>query len=226
MTQENLGWDTVESTGLIDDFDGTISNETTFGYDQKYGDNLVFILEFDDVETEDGEPVRQFYSLGKGWDTNDNGETVFNPANPKGFNKSSNYGMFIEAVKATDAMAVLMDRGKTPDHADVWHGLKFHFKRTDVTRTINKEDVTSSVLLPVEFLGEGGEEAPKKKAAPTKSDKGPNEKVLRAKVKKLAKEHDDHDAFVAAVMEEMPEVEELDDLFAEILDEDSDIFAS
>lgn len=226
-TQETLGWDTIESTGLFEG-PGTITDETEFGFDASYdnGNSMVFILVIDpDTPTEDGEPVRQFYSLGKGWDSEDGGETAYNPSNPSGFNKTSNYGMLIDSMKQTDAFDVIKERG-LPDKASVWHGLRFDFKRQPVKRTIRGEERTSEVLLIDDYLGEGGdEEKPAKKAKAKPAAKAASgDKALRAKIKKLGKDHDDHDDFLAAVLEEFPEVEEYDELYAEVLDEDSGLF--
>jgi len=69
------GWEGETSTGLLDDADVTIE-QGYFGTDASYqsGEQLVWFLEGTSPESD--EPVRQFYSIGTGWETSDNGETV------------------------------------------------------------------------------------------------------------------------------------------------------
>lgn len=207
------GWDTVESTGLADDIDGTVLPSSHFGYDATYGDNLVFILELE-VDGE-SEPARQFYSLGKNWETNDHGETVVRTGGKSSdFERGSNYGILIEAVKALpDAFKVLASRG-TPDHAEVWHGLKFHWNREKIVRKFKDgEERESRVLVPTAFMGEGGTQAG------STLDLSSFDKARVAKLKALAKKADSHDDFIIAVMESMPDLEtEDEELYQSVLD--------
>jgi len=208
-------WDGVEGGALLDKAEVTIE-KAYFATDALYqgGEVLVFIFEGTSPQSPlDDQAVRQFYSIGNGWDTAD-GVTVTHP-DLDGFRTSTNYYQFFQAALDTDAVTVLKERG-FPDNAKIWEGLRFYMERKHIDRPGLG---SSEVLVPVRYLGLAGEaDTPAPAAAAPKAAGG--NKVLRAKLKKLAKEHDDHDDFLAAALEEFPEVEEDEDLYAAVLDED------
>lgn len=214
------GWDTVEGGGLLDNATVTIE-KAYFATDAGYldGEVLLFILEGTSPESDlDENAVRELYSIGNGWDTDD-GQVVSHPT-LDGFRSSTNYAAFFLAALETEAEKVLQKRG-TPDDASIWEGLTFYMERQTIERGGRVAD--SEVLVPVKFVGEGSDEAPKKKATKKTAKKagaGGN-KALRAKVKKLAKDYDEHDDFVEAVLDTYPEVEEDEDLYEEVLEEDN-----
>lgn len=209
------GWETVESTGLLDDCDITIT-KAEFNYDAQYdnGETLIMIME-GTSNHEAYEDFTQFFSIGAGWDTEDNGATV---VGKDAFNSNSQYARFFLAAidLAGDA---LTGRG-FPDNASIWTGLKFHVNRATVD--YGGEIGEKQVLLPTAFLGvdSGKAEAPAPAATPepTGASNGTNA-ALRAKLMATAMASSDHDAFLETVMEKYPEVQEDDDLFAAIVDE-------
>jgi len=213
-------WDT-ESGGLFDEGEVTL-DKARFGFDADYqdGDVLCFILEFED---ESGEDVRQLYSIGNGWDSIKKGKGV---EGRDAFHESTNYAIFFKAALATDALAVIQERGY-PDDATIWEGLRFAMKRSDIVRNIGDKEVISKVVLPVKFIGVAGEddeETPKAKKDSKKKDgkKSSGSAALKAKVRKIAKANDDHDDFLIAVLDAHPEVEDADNkaLYDDVLDED------
>jgi hypothetical protein len=226
-----VGWDPVVSTGLLDDFDFTIE-KARFGYDDGYqnGEVLLMILEGTSPDSEaEGNFVRQFYSVGSGWDTEDRGKTAVSDDGLSGFRSSTNYMAFIKAALDTEANDVLMERG-TPDNAEIWEGLTFHMERVLIER---KGLGDFEVLLPTSYV-EGNGDSKKKKKSPkaeagrSGSSKG---KGLRSKLVKLANKvseaGDDHDDFVTAVYEKYPEIEDPsnEELHADVLDEDDGIWS-
>lgn len=226
-------WDTSEGGGLIGS-EGPVEvtiEKSYFGYDAQYqdGETLVWILE-GTSPTQD-EPVRQFYSMGDGWDTSD-GTEVFGKDE---FGSITNYAFFFGAALETKAADLITSRG-FPHEAAIWVGLVFMMERRRFHFKFSGKEDSRLVFAPVDadaFVGEAGESKPKKDKSKSKSkkdkDKGESKggggKALRAKIKNLAKKHEDHDDFVAAVLDKFPEVEDDDDLYSEVLDED-DIFAS
>jgi hypothetical protein len=210
------GWEGVVGGALLDKAEVTIE-KAYFATDALYqgGEVLVFIFEGTSPQSPlDDQSVRQFYSIGNGWDTDD-GKTVTHP-DLDGFRTSTNYYAFFRAALDSGAEAALKERG-FPDNAGIWEGLRFYMERKHIERPGLG---SSEVLVPVKFLGttDDAPAAPAAAAAAPKASAG--NKVLRAKLKKLAKEHDDHDEFLAAALEEFPEVEEDEDLYAAVLDED------
>jgi len=230
-------WEGEVSTGLLDDADVTIENGY-FGTDASYksGEQLLWILEGESPDSD--EPVRQFYSIGKGWETSDNGETV---EGRDKFNDQSNYYRFFRAALECDGVQeVVEDRENDPAVGALWNGLQFHMERQEIVPD-NDNIKPWWVLLPVSFLGIAGEG--KKGKGKSKKDKGKAKgkakdkpksaddadtkkaaKALRAKIRKLAQEADDHDEFLDAVHDQYPEVTEHEALYDKVLDED-DIFA-
>jgi hypothetical protein len=211
------GWDPVETTGLLDDADITIT-KAEFNYDAEYqgGEALLLILS-GTSDHPDYPEFSQFYSIGNGWETEDHGKTIVGSGS--GINKSTNYWAFIEAALAVGAGPTIQGRG-TPDMAAIWEGLRFHVKRTE----IGEEDFARSVLVPTAFLGEMGKAetsaAPTADAgaaptaAPVVSNGG--DTVLRGQIVALSHTVDSHDAFMA-VLTQKPEVQEHPDLYAEVM---------
>ena len=228
-------WEGEVSTGLLDDADVTIENGY-FGTDASYqsGDALIWILEGESPDSD--EPVRQFYSIGKGWETSDNGETV---EGKDKFNVLSNYYMFFRAALDCDGVQeIVEDRANDPAVGNLWNGMTFHMERQEIIPE-NDNIKPWHVLLPVSFLGvAGGEKKGKSKSKAKDKDKTKVKakssdddddtkkaaKVLRGKIRKLAKEADDHDEFLDAVHDQFPEVTDHEALYNKVLDED-DLFA-
>ncbi len=214
------GWEPTKSSGLIDDTDITIT-KAEFNYDAGYagGEQLVLILEGTSDHPEHPE-FRQFYSIGKGWETNDRGATV--ESNLDGFNEQTQYWKFIEAALDTDAAPVLAERG-FPSTAAIWEGLRFHVKRKDVD--YGGQIGVKQVLVPTKFLGEVGDnpkaetpatEAPAEApAAPAGASNG----ILEAKLKGLAHSATSHNDFIEKVLEAHGDEVQADmDLYARVVD--------
>ena len=218
------GWELVESSGLLDDADITITG-ARFGYDAGYADGEQLLLIINGTSNQDGwEEFEQFLSIGKGWDTHDQGLTV---NGQDAFRTNSQYGIFIAGAMETDAEKVLMGRGM-PDVAAIWVGLKFHVKRHP--HDYEGDIGVKNVLAPTAFLGEVGkadapvatapvatpEPTPTTGAAPESN--GASE--LTAAVTVLATKADNHDAFLEDVITNHPDVQKDPALFADVVDPD------
>lgn len=121
-------------TGLKDDFDGTIMDTTMF-VKVEGQQNMAFQLQ---VRADDGEEVEQRYGVGGEWMTYDGGKTV---EHPKGHNRQFNgqtaYSQLIVNALMTEARELFYAANRNhdnrgPQYAEVWHGLRFHFKIVEV----------------------------------------------------------------------------------------------
>ena len=209
-------WDLVETSGLLDDADIEITG-AEFNYDAGYANGEQLLLIFSGTSNQEGwEEFTQFLSIGKGWDSPDNGASVEGNEN---FNANSQYGRFIQGALDSGAGGVIKDRG-FPDKASIWVGLKFHVKRVDVD--YGGEIGVKQVLVPTAFNGEATSTAPKAEApveTPTTGAANGSDAVLRAKILAL-KNAPNHDAFIEEVITKYPEVQQHTDLFAEVVDPD------
>lgn len=190
-------------TGLIDDFDFTITS-AYFTTDSAYndGETLLLKLEGQTDNPETPETTLQ-YSCGNGWEAEDNGKkAVREDGKRRRFNQQSGIWKLVEAALNCGAEEALRKRG-TPMEASMWVGLRFHIKRVEQ----GEGQYKTTRPLPVQFLGEVGEgsasaPAPAAAATATPTSNGVGlSKVLEVKLKKLAKESATHEDFIVAAFE-------------------------
>ena len=158
------------TSGLLEEYEMTIS-ECWFGKDPNYqeGKATIFVIrgeaELDGEVLDDEKQV--FYSLGDGWEPDNDGDAATHNAGKTQFNSSSNMGKFIAAAVETgkDLIAELESRGSEAYEASTWQGLRFLFNRKRFTFKDRNtgEEREYFVELPVEFLG--AEDSGKKKRA-------------------------------------------------------------
>ena len=209
-------WELVETTGLLDKADIEITG-AEFNYDAGYADGEQLLLILNGTSNQEGwEEFTQFLSIGRGWDSPDNGATVEGNDN---FTNNSQYGLFIQGAVDAGAGNILKDRG-FPDKASIWVGLRFHVERVEH----DYGDLgTKQVLVPTAFLGEATAVAPKAEAPVEVAGAAPasdgSDAVLRAKILAL-RSAPNHDAFIEEVITKYPEVQQHTDLFAEVVDPD------
>jgi hypothetical protein len=175
------------SSGLIDDFDGEIT-EAYFGTDANYnsGDSVLLILELKtNVEDKPSETLK--LSCGSGWAIENGGRNIVKEQGKAQFNKNSRVGLVLGAAIQAGALDVMKAKG-SPLEAATWQGLAFHWERVDVK---GFDGETKQVLLPTRFLG--GATAAKEEPALSPA--------LQAKLLVLAKNSADFGAFVDAALE-------------------------
>lgn len=200
--EEYDGWGLSEGGSLGT---GTVTiNAASFGYDAQYknGEQELAIIE-GLVVNEDGEEHdwRQFFSIGAGWSIVDGGTRVERVNGKKAnFQKQSKYGLWIAGALDSGAAEVLRGRGPATN-AKVWASLIFEVgsREQDYGGDIGKKPV----LVPVKYLGEKGSATASTASAATPASSeapasGEVPGALKAKLKRLAAEHDTHDAFVDA----------------------------
>lgn len=228
------------SSGLIEDFDGTIT-DAYYGFDAGYNNGATCLLKLtvkpDDPNLfEEGETVLM-YPAGEKFEPADNGASVVHESGKqKNFHKNSGVGLLIGSVGELDGgIDLLKSKGEAWDAA-IWNGLHVSFYGKEFSwKDKQGEEHTYNRTLIREILDADGGET---KKAPTK--KAPAKKVavkaepaadegdvvlgnldpkLRGKLKALAVKADDHDAFIEAAFSDL--ADDLDsDLEALVVDAD------
>lgn len=159
------------------DAEVTITN-AEFRFDTSYSaDAVVCAIEFTPHE-EGVEAQEQLYSVGKGWEPLDRGETVAHGSGKQvKINNQSNYGRFIAAaVECEGFLDYAREVGLQPNSAALWVGTQWHLGSIEISTTNpskpNDPPKVKSVIVPDEFLGVGEEEeeeAPAKKSVAKKA---------------------------------------------------------
>jgi len=234
--QQQSVWD-KETTGFADDFDAVIAN-SYFGTNTMYADGNVLLLNFElkSPDTEVGDQ-QAWFSCGNGWSTPDNKIAVHEKGHDA-FNQSTMVrGLVRRALQLPGVAEVLIarDSEKGPLNAEVWIGLKFHWKIESVGyggRLEDRQHLFPTAFLGVEPIGPyagkkagpaPAAEAPMTKAA-GKTDIKPSVAVLRAKLVVLAKQCENYDEFATKAVE-VEGVAEVDQLIEEITDTEGGIWA-
>jgi len=181
------------SSGLIDDFDGTIT-EAYFGTDAAYndGDTVLLILEIS-TDDPDRPSITEKLSTGTGWVIENQGANLVSEnGKPRKFNKNSRVGLVLAAALQAGAGDIMRSKG-SPMDAATWTGLGFHWDRKSI-EGFNGEK--KDVLLPTAVLGDSATTSSAPVVASGGVDAG-----TRAKLTVLAKKSDSYDAFVEAALE-------------------------
>jgi len=240
MGKEKSSWET--DSGLLDDFDFEV-DEAWFGEDEESDNNdgKIFLMlrgtAVDDAG-EEHEEHRERYSTGKNWEVVDDGAEAENATGRNVFNRNAGIGRLINALVALgdDEAAFLQKRGQAYEAA-TFEGLVMHLESMEVSRwkTDDGEEVVWNLNLPIELT------LPKKKS----SKKGGKGKASRSGTKKAKKpsglqtevaefagqfKEDEHDEFVSQVLDDdvfdnADKIMDDDELHAEVLDPDSELWA-
>ena len=145
----------VEWIGTIEDSFFELAS-VVFGQASEWGDNVVLVMESTieqaiDPPDLDFDTTRVVLSVGKAdnWNILNGGKQV---KGVKGDGMgNSKYQKFVKRV-AKDLAVPIQSRGLTPYDADVWKGLKFHFKQEIETTTIRGEERQIVTPLPIKWL--------------------------------------------------------------------------
>lgn len=234
------------SSGLLNNFQHQVET-AWFGEDEEsdseFSVGRLFLFmqgpSFVDGELE-SEDHRERLSIGNGWEVVDEGAAV-EKANPR-FNRNSGIGRWIsQAAAAGDEVIDLIAGRGDAYEAKTYEGLTVTYgDRVEVSKFKNEDGeevvVEALQILDVEEAGKKPARKSTRKAAAKKPaakkttrsrKKADPEAELKAKIVEFGTdgEWDDHEEFVDAVLEEMGEqVEEFDDLHADLLDEDGEIW--
>lgn len=148
------------STGLPDDFDAVVK-AAWFEFDPEFNNGQSLVLKLtlqtdaEDFGNDGNGTGDLLLSTGKGWTTNDRGETAVREDGKgnKGFHQSTAYHLWIDgAIKCDGAEKVLRsaERGD-PRKASMWVGTAWHINRKTIS--YGGEIGDKDKLVPTKFLG-------------------------------------------------------------------------
>lgn len=145
--------DWTTESGLLDDFDGIVTG-ARFDTPSNYAGGGQPLLELT-VLADDGNETTGRYSLGNvgQWEIINDGEEVVSRVGKQKFVSTSKYGKLIERLTQLDpsCLQTIIGRGN-PRMAEVWIGLRFHWKREKFTYQGLGTGETQS-LMPTDYLG-------------------------------------------------------------------------
>ncbi len=188
-------------------------------------------------ETIDDEHVER-YSVGKNWEVVEDGAEVENATGKNRFNENTGLGRFINALVACgDDVATYLQKKGEAYEASTFEGLDMDMERQLVSEfeSDDGETVRWFLLLPVavKVKAKKGSKAKKGGSGKASRGKGKDKKSsLRSDIIDFAKEfdEDEHDEFVDQVLNEddfpnAVKIEDDDELHAEVLDPDSELWS-
>jgi hypothetical protein len=153
MAEETNEFFELDEGGYLDDEVVTVV-DAYFAPDAKYASDqlcLQLFLRRDEADG-DNEPVRQLFSLGNGWSSENNGASVTRvEGKKKVFHKTSSMGLFLGGLNATGAAKAMLGDGKSPFDANSYLGLQIRLGTVEVD--YKGEIGKKQKLIPVEFLG-------------------------------------------------------------------------
>lgn len=247
MAKTRDSWAT--DTGLLDDYDITV-DEAWFGEDEEGDDGRIFLFLRGTAVTDDGEEHEDHterYSTGKNWEVVEDGDEVENATGRQRFNQNAGLGRLINALVGLgeDEAEFLSKRGDT-FQAKTYRGLTMHMKGRVVSKWKNDDgdEVEWSLNLPtsIEMKSAKAAKGGKGKASRSDDTKAPAKPKATAKGKGKAKglraailefaeqfEADEHDEFVDQILDEdvfekAQDILDDDELHADVLDPDSDLW--
>lgn len=237
------GRETLESaSGLLDDYQLTVA-EAWFGTDDEseYNQDRIYLFLRGEA-TVDGEVVeeeyRERYSVGNGWEVVDEGRAIEHGSGKNKTRRGSGHFWLVagvvsafEAAGEKDALYDRVDEHGT-NEADFWEGLVIDFERKVVSTFKDNDGNDRDFEVPMAVgisIGGGKKKAKGKSKAKSGKAKGDDPELkLRKKLVKLAGtfDEDDHDDFVEAALEKHGDaLSDFDELHAEMLDEDEELWA-
>ena len=188
-----------------------------------------------DGESVDEEHVER-YSVGKNWEVVEDGTEIENATGKNQFNENTGAGHFIRALVAcgSDVATYLSKKGEAYEAA-TFEGLNMEMERMLASEfeSDDGETVRWFLSLPVEVKIKAAKKAKKGGKGKASRGKGKDKKSsLRSDIIAFAKEfdEDEHDEFVDQVLDEdtfpnAEKIEDDDELHAEVLDPDSELWS-
>lgn len=240
-------------SGLLDNYDMVV-DEAWFGQDPSSDDDerIFLFLRGDavDEEGEEHEAHTERYSTGKNWEVVEDGAEVENATGRHKFNQNAGIGRLINALVALGEKEAtfLSERGDTFE-SKTYKGLKLHMESREVSKWTNDDgdEVVWRLNLPTKIDMKKGGKGGKGKAS--RSDDTPTDTKAKGKADKKAKTskpsglraailefaaqfaEDEHDEFVDQILDDSifdkaDDILDNDELHAEVLDPDSDLWTS
>jgi len=220
------------SSGMLDGYTGKIV-DAAFIFKPDYQNGTALLLAIDvntgDPEIGEGGIVSEQYPVGKGWDTNDGGQTaVHESGKEKNFNNASGIGLLLNSIIDAGGLPVLQGTGLLPHQAKCWIGGEYVFERKEFSGKFadGKEGKWNRMLVTDLATGQTATPstpaaapapaaqpaatpaqaaAPAPAAAPAATGTHEVPVVVKAKLKTIALASDTHDAFIEAAFAGVPE---------------------
>jgi len=218
------------TSGMLDGYTGTIVDaQFIFKPDYQNGQALLLAIDVNtgDPEIGEGGIVSEQYPVGKGWDTNDGGQTaVHESGKEKNFNNGSGIGLLLNSIIDAGGLPNLQATGLLPHQAKCWVGGSYTFERKEFSgkmqdgqeRKWNRMLVTdlagAAPATPAQAPAAAPVAAPAATpapaaAAPAQAPAAAGEHavpvVVKAKLKSIALASDTHDAFIEAAFAQVAE---------------------
>lgn len=225
-----MSWET--SSGRPTDYTGTVE-EVTFTTDAhiKNGEEFAAFFsikpdEGEEVETNEDGYVEETFTLGKGWKSNDGGESV--TGNRK-FNKNTRYGRLIDhtITELGSVEAASEFFGGDPTSAEIWLGMHATWSEVNYPypdRENPGKTIDFYLNMPHEITKPGQQKASgaaakgaAKKASPAAKAAGNGSGDVEGRLKKLAAALDYDDWMEQAL--KLPGVQDDDSMMARLADE-------
>ena len=165
MVDKTALWHTIP--GFADDVDGYIS-EAKFGIKEDYakaaaatmGEEsrapMMLLLTLHAIDG--GYVAQQGYSIGGGWTSEDEGESVEHTSGKVNFVKNSIYGLLIDRVANELGVDMASKGAGDPRIASTWVGLGFHWNQEEHDVVTRKDQAIPSpkktALMPTSYLGD------------------------------------------------------------------------
>lgn len=164
-------WTQEGETGLLDDFDLTITN-AFFAPDSRYNNGETTLLQWEGTtDNADVPETNVFFPTGKGWESPDGGKTLEHDSGKEGkwFVKTSLIFRLFQRCTLPVAdggfgIADLLEERGDPLQAAVWIGMIFHMKREKIEFQ-GLENVNEK-MFPNKYLGIVGVASAPAAAAP------------------------------------------------------------
>jgi len=219
------------TSGMLDGYTGQIV-DAQFIFKPDYQNGTALLLTIDvntgDPEIGEGGIVSEQYPVGKGWDTNDGGQTaVHESGKEKNFNNASGIGLLLNSIIDAGGQPILQGTGCLPYQAKCWIGGSYNFERkefsgkmqdgqerkwnrmlvTDLAGAAPAASTPQPAAQPAATPAQAAAPAPAAAPASTPAPAGTHEVpvVVKAKLKTIALASDTHDAFIEAAFAGVPE---------------------
>jgi len=218
------------TSGMLDGYTGQIV-DAQFGFKPDYQNGQALLLMIDvntgDPEIGEGGIVSEQYPVGKGWDTNDGGQTaVHESGKEKNFNNASGIGLLLNSIIDAGGLPILQGTGLLPHQAKCWIGGSYTFERKEFSGKMQDgKERTWNRMLVTDLAGTAPATAPQAPAAAPVAAPAPAAPstpasapaaagtpgehavpvVVKAKLKTIALAADTHDAFIEAAFAQVAE---------------------
>ena len=213
------GFSTNFDTGLLDDYDFTVTRAWFEGSEMYDGVSLKLEGTTDSLDLP---VITLYFSCGKAWSTKDGGKTIVHTSGKDGKNFNANvaYAKVIRRCLEDFNIGDLLNSRGNPWTAETWVGLRFHINNEVMEYGKDSGIDPKSKAMPSAFLGvvdDAAVDSPADKIARLKATKAAGS--LRDQVLDTLRQHTEFTAGQAAALE-IDGVTDDDDILSGLMDAD------